>query len=81
MHLHLDDLARDRVAELASAARDHASVPSRRARPAPWAPRRVAARAFLAISLVSAAAVRRLDACLADDLVGSPRRLAASDRV
>jgi hypothetical protein len=68
MHLLIPDLARDRAAELAQESRRPRRDPS------PRAGRRRRVRHLLAIALVrlslaSAAAVRRLDACLADDLL------------
>ena len=68
MHLLIPDLARDRAAELAQESRR-----PRRDR-SPRADRRRQLRHLLAVALVrlslaSAAAVRRLDACLADDLL------------
>lgn len=72
MHLHLDTLAAERRAGLADDARRavvHRTVarPAERATPVRW----MAARVLLAISLASAAAVRRLDGCLAEDLARS----------
>ena len=67
MHLLIADLARDRAAELAQESRrlrrDALSRPDRQRRL-----RHVLAVALVHLSLASAAAVRRLDACLADDL-------------
>ena len=68
MHLLTIALAEDRAATLAQERRRHGSPPARPPR-RPIAARRVLARGLAAISLVSAAAVRRLDACIADDLM------------
>jgi hypothetical protein len=67
MHLLLPDLARDRAAALAQERRRYRSSPPSRARHHPF--RRAAAVGLARVSLASAAAVRRLDACLADDLI------------
>lgn len=67
MYLLIPDLARDRAAALAQERRRHRSSP---AVPRDHHPVRRATAVVLArISLASAAAVRRLDACTADDLV------------
>jgi hypothetical protein len=68
MHLHLISLVEDRVAELAQGPRHRWSTPARRPTGIAVTGRRALARLFLTVSLVSAAAVRRLDACLAEDL-------------
>ena len=68
MHLHLDTLAAERRAEITDDVRRaafHRAVTHSTTHTAPV--RRIAARALLAISLTSAAAVRRLDRCLAED--------------
>ena len=65
MYLLLSDLAHDRVVALAQERHHHRSV----ARSDGRGLRRGAARVFARISLASAAIVRRLDACIADDLV------------
>jgi hypothetical protein len=70
MHTHLDTLAADRRAGLTDDARRaafHRAVTKSTPRTAPV--RRIAARVLLAVSLISAAAVRRLDGCLAEDLL------------
>ena len=67
MHLLIPDLAHDRAAELAQESRrprrDPSQRPDRRRQV-----RHVLALVLVRLSLVSAAAVRRLDACIADDL-------------
>ncbi len=78
MHLHIAALAAERTAERRRAVdRRHATVRGR-AGHGPGSLRRGLAAAFAAVSRMSAAAVRRLDACVADDLA---RRLAAPDRI
>ena len=69
MHLLTIALAEDRAATLAQERRRHGSLPGPTPASADRRTRRVLARGLAAISLVSAAAVRRLDACIADDLV------------
>jgi len=68
MHLLIPDLARDRAAELAQESRrprrDPSQRPDRRRQV-----RHVLAVVLVRLSLASASAVRRLDACLADDLL------------
>ena len=68
MHLLIADLARDRVSELAQESRrprrDPSQRPDRRRQV-----RHVLAVVLVRLSLASASAVRRLDACLADDLL------------
>ena len=76
MHLLTIALAEDRAATLAQERRRHGSLPARPRRRPTAAARRALARTLAAVSLVSAAAVRRLDACIADDLV---RPLAPAD--
>ena len=74
MYLLVPDLARDRAAALAQERRRHRSIaeaaaarpPSRSRRPRI---RRGTALVLARISLASAGAVRRLDACIADDMV------------
>jgi hypothetical protein len=68
MHLLIPDLARDRAAELAQESRRPRRDPSPRAVPRRRV-RHLLAVALVRLSLASAAAVRRLDACLADDLL------------
>jgi hypothetical protein len=68
MHLHVITLAEDRVAGLAQASRHHWSTAPLAGDSLTAASRRALARVLLAISLASAAAVSRLDACLAEDL-------------
>ena len=68
MHLLIPDLARDRAAELAQESRRPRRDPSPRADRQRWV-RHLLAVALVRLSLASAAAVRRLDACLADDLL------------
>ena len=68
MHLLIPDLARDRAAELAQESRR----PRRDPTPGPDRQRQVRhvlAVVLVRLSLASASAVRRLDACLADDLL------------
>ncbi len=68
MHLLIADLARDRAAELAQESRrprrDPSPRPDRRRQV-----RHLLAVALVRLSLASAAGVRRLDKCLADDLL------------
>ena len=68
MHLLIPDLARDRAAELAQESRrprrDPSGQPDRQRQV-----RHLLAVVLVRLSLASAAAVRRLDACLADDLL------------
>jgi hypothetical protein len=66
MHLLIPDLASDRAAGLAQEARRHRSVPATSRR---RGLRQLAAIVLIRVSLASEAAVRRLDACLADDLL------------
>jgi len=76
MHLLTIALAEDRATTLAQERRRHGSLPARPRGGPTSAARRMLARALATISLVSAAAVRRLDACIAEDLV---RPLAPAD--
>jgi hypothetical protein len=69
MHLLTIALAEDRAATLGQERRRHGSLPARAPRRPTAAARRALAHGLVIISLVSAAAVRRLDACIADDLV------------
>ena len=71
MHLLIPDLAHDRAAGLAQESRRHRSLP-RSSRHA-W-PRRLAAIALARVSVATASAVRRLDACHADDLLPARQR-------
>lgn len=77
MYLQTIALAEDRVAQLAQERRRPESFgqPGRDRGPRDSA-RRLLARGLVAVSLASAAAVRRLDACLAEDLA---RPMAAPD--
>jgi hypothetical protein len=77
MHLFIPILAADHARELRrDAARQHLATLAAAAREPRISPiRRGLARALVAISRASAAAVRRLDACLADDLGRSLARI------
>jgi len=69
MYLQTIALAEDRVAQLAQERRRPGPVgPPRDARRPLDGARHLLARGLMAISLASAAAVERLDACLAEDL-------------
>ena len=72
MHLLVPELARDRAAALAQERRRYRSLSlavASQPRPHRHRIRRLTAVVLARISLASAAAVRRLDACIADDLV------------
>lgn len=78
MHLHIEALAADQTTERRRAVdRRHTTVRGRADRGAGPVRRRLAA-ALAAVSRASASGVRRLDACVADDLA---RRLTTSDRI
>ena len=69
MYLQTIALAEDRVAQLAQERRRPGSFgPTHRTGGLRHPARRLLARGLVAISLASAAAVGRLDACLAEDL-------------